>query len=153
VADVYGIHRPQQVLPEGRFSSHKTIDQIVDSAVASEMVALLDYFSRYHQIWLRPEDEETISFITPFRTYCYLRMSEGLSNAGPTFCRMMKAASKGQVSRNVLSYVDDIVVVSKKKENYIADLTETFTNMREVKLKLNPEKCVFGVTRGRSSDV
>jgi hypothetical protein len=56
-------------------------------------------------------------------------MSEELSNAGPTFYRMTKAASKGQVSRNILSYVDDIVVVSKKKENYITDLAETFTNM------------------------
>jgi hypothetical protein len=45
--------------------------------------------------------------------------------------------------------VDDIVVVSKKKENYFSDLVETFTNMREAKLKLNPEKCVFGVTRGK----
>jgi hypothetical protein len=42
---------------------------------------------------------------------------------------MTKAALKEQVGRNVLSYVDDIVVVTKKKENYIADLAETFTNM------------------------
>jgi hypothetical protein len=66
---------------------------------------------------------------------------------------MTKEALKEQVGRNVLSYVDDIVVVTKKKENYIADLAETFTNMRQAKLKLNPEKCVFEVTRGKSSDV
>jgi hypothetical protein len=91
------------------------IDKIVDYAIASEMVAPLDCFSGYHQIWLRVEDEEKTSFITPFRTYCYLRMSEGLHNAGPTFYRMTKAALKDQVGRNVLSYVDDIVVVCKKK--------------------------------------
>jgi hypothetical protein len=101
------------------------IDQIVNSAATSEMMALLDCFSGYHQIWLRPEDEEKISFITPFRTYCYLWMPEGLRNAGPTFYRMMKAALKYQVGRNVLSYVDDIVVVNKKKENYTIDLAET----------------------------
>jgi hypothetical protein len=105
------------------------IDQIVDSAAASEMMAPLDYFFGYHQIWLRPEDKEKTSFITPFGTYCYLRMPEGLCNAGPTFCRMMKDALKDQVGRNVLSYVDDIVVVSKKRENYIVDLAETFANM------------------------
>jgi hypothetical protein len=48
--------------------------------------------------------------------------------------------------KNVLSYVDDIVVASKKKASYISGLTETFTNMHEAKLKLNLEKCVFGVT-------
>jgi hypothetical protein len=69
-------------------------------------------------------------------------MPEGLSNAGPTFCRTTKATLKDQVSRNILSYVDDIVVVSRKKENYISDLEETFSNMQEAKLKLNPKKCV-----------
>jgi hypothetical protein len=125
------------------------MDQIVDSAAASEMMALLDCFSGYHQIWLQPEDEEKTSFITLFGTYCYFRMPEGLHNAGPTFCRMMKATLKDQVDRNVLSYIDDIVVVSKKKETYIVDLAETFANMREVKLKLNLEKCVFGITKGK----
>jgi hypothetical protein len=53
-----------------------------------------------------------------------------------------------QVNRNVLSYIDDIIVASKKNASYISNLTETFTNMRKAKLKLNLEKCVFGITRG-----
>jgi hypothetical protein len=32
---------------------------------------------------------------------------------------------------------------------YIFDLEENCTNMREAGLKLNPEKCVFGVMRGK----
>jgi hypothetical protein len=47
----------------------------------------------------------------------------------------------------VLSYVNDIVVASKKKASYISDLAETFANMHEARLKLTVEKCVFGVTR------
>jgi hypothetical protein len=54
---------------------------------------------------------------------------------------MMKAALTDQVGRNVLSYIDDIVVASKKKAAYISDLAETFANMCEAKLKLNPKKC------------
>jgi hypothetical protein len=76
-------------------------------------------------------------------------MLEGLCNAGPTFCRMTKATLKDQVTRNILSYVDGIVVVSKKKEKYLLDLAETFANLREAKLKLNPEKCMFEITRGK----
>jgi hypothetical protein len=59
---------------------------------------------------------------------------------------MMKAALKDQVSRNIFSYVDDIVVASKEKASYISNLTEIFANMREATLKLNPEKCAFSVT-------
>jgi hypothetical protein len=70
------------------------IDNIVDSTTGCEMMALLDCFSGYHQIWLHKEDEEKTSFITPFETYCYLRIPKGLNNAGPSFCRMMMATLK-----------------------------------------------------------
>jgi hypothetical protein len=73
-----------------------------------------------------------------------MRMPEGLRNTGSTFYRMTKVALKDQVGRNVLSYVDDIVVASMNKESYNSDLLETFTNMCEVNLKLNPEKWVLG---------
>jgi hypothetical protein len=66
------------------------IEKVVDSAAGYEMMTLLDYFFNYHQIWLEKEDEEKMSFITPFDTYYYLRMLKGLKNAGPTFCGMMK---------------------------------------------------------------
>jgi hypothetical protein len=124
------------------------IDQIVESATSSDIMALLDYFSGYHQIWLHKEDKEKTSFITPSGTYCYRRMPDRMCNVGPTFCRMTKAVLKDQVGRNVFSYIDDIVV-SSKKSSYIVDLTETFTNMHESKLNINPDKCVFGVTRGK----
>jgi hypothetical protein len=76
-------------------------------------------------------------------------MPKGLHNKGPTFYRMTKVELKDQVGRNELSYVDGIAVASKKKAPYISDLMETFTNMRKAKLKLNPDKCVFKVTRGK----
>jgi hypothetical protein len=76
-------------------------------------------------------------------------MPEGLLNVRPTFCRMTKEALKDKVGKNVLSYVDDIVIASRKKDTYISDLAETFTNMREARLKLNLEKYIFEVTRGK----
>jgi hypothetical protein len=54
-----------------------------------------------------------------------------------------------QIGRNVLTYVDDIIVKSTKQENHVADLQETFANFRRAGLKLNPEKCVFGVKKGK----
>jgi hypothetical protein len=54
-----------------------------------------------------------------------------------------------QISKNLLTYVDDIVVKSKKRGDHIKDLQETFTNLRKANLKLNPEKCTFGVQKGK----
>jgi hypothetical protein len=55
------------------------------------------------------------------------------------------------VGRNIFTYVDDMIVTSKNKEDHLADLSETFANMRDARLRLNLEKCVFGIRRGRYS--
>jgi hypothetical protein len=124
------------------------IDSLVDAASSSELMSLLDCYSIYHQIWMK-EDEPKTSFITPNGTYCYLRMLEGLKNAGGNFSRMTAKVLHSQIGRNVLTYVDDIIVKSTKQENHITDLQETFANFRQAGLKLNPEKCVFGVKKGK----
>jgi hypothetical protein len=76
-------------------------------------------------------------------------MPEGLKNVSPTFTRMTGEVFKPQIGRNIQAYVDDLIVKSCEKANYISDLAETFANMRRAGLKLNPEKCVFGVTKGK----
>jgi hypothetical protein len=125
------------------------IDSLVDAAASSELMSLLDCYSGYHQIWMKKEDEPKTSFITPSGTYCYLWMPEGLKNAGGSFSRMTTKVLHSQIGRNVLTYVDDIIVKSTKQENHIADLQETFVNFRQAGLKLNPEKCVFRVKKGK----
>jgi hypothetical protein len=125
------------------------IDSLVDAAASSELMSLLDCYSGYHQIWMKKEDEPKTSFITPSGTYCYLRMPEGLKNAGGSFSRMTAKVLHSQIGRNALTYVDDIIVKSMKQENHIADLHETFANFKQAGLKLNPEKCVFGVKKGK----
>jgi hypothetical protein len=125
------------------------IDKIVDSAAGCEVMSLLDCFSGYHQIYMKEEDKASTSFITPFGMYCFIRMPEGLKNVGSTFSRLTKTVLESQVGRNIFTYVDDIVVASKSKEDHLADLAETFANMRTARLRLNPEKCVFGVRQGK----
>jgi hypothetical protein len=73
--------------PEDNFPLSR-IDTLVDQAGKSEMLSFLDYFSGYHQIWMRKEDEEFTSFITLYGTYYFVRMAEGLRNAGTTFVRI-----------------------------------------------------------------
>jgi hypothetical protein len=125
------------------------IDSLVDAATSSELMSLLDYYLGYHQIWMKKEDEPKTSFITHSGTYCYLRMPEGLKNAGGSFNRMIVKVLHSKIGTNVLTYVDDIIVKSTKQENHVADLQEMFANFRQVGLKLNPEKYVFGVKKGK----
>jgi hypothetical protein len=125
------------------------IDKIVDSAVGCEVMSLLECFSGYHQIYMKEEDKASTSFITPFGTNCFIRMPKGLKNVGSTFSRPTRRVLESQVGRNIFTYVDDIIVVSKNKEDHLVDLVETFANMRDARLRLNPEKCVSGVLQGK----
>lgn len=54
-------------------------------------------------------------------------MPEGLRNAGPTFSRMTSVVLKNQLKRNILAYVDDIVVKSVAGGDHLKDLAELST--------------------------
>src|SRR5438105_15773024 len=87
-----------------------------------------------------------------FGAYCHITMPFGLKNAGATYQRAMQRCLHDQLRRNVEAYVDDVVIKSRVKEDLISDLSETFTNLRHFRWKLNPEKCIFGVPSGKLLD-
>lgn len=76
-------------------------------------------------------------------------MHFGLKSARSTFARAVLIGFEPQLHRNIEDYMDDIVVKTKDRSTLIQDLEETFANLRKINLKLNPEKCVFGVPSGK----
>ena len=46
-------------------------------------------------------------------------------------------------------YVDDILVKSKTREGHFKALRRVLSRARQYQLKMNPKKCVFGVTTGK----
>ena len=45
--------------------------------------------------------------------------------------------------------MDDMLVKSKRVESHLDDLRETFDTLRKYQMRLNPTKCVFGVSSGK----
>jgi hypothetical protein len=124
------------------------INQVVDSTARCETLYFLDAYSGYHQIAMCIAKQLTTSFITPFSAYCYKTMPFGLKNAGAAFQRCMRRVFRELIGCIIEAYIDDIMVKSKKTDDLVSDLTEVFTKLREHGVKLNPEKCIFGVLRG-----
>jgi hypothetical protein len=123
-------------------------DQVVDSTVDSVLLCFLFCYSGYHQIALHLDDKDKTAFITPHDIYCYKVMTFGLKNAGATYQKAIQKCLKTQIGKNVEAYVDDVVVNTIEEDKLIADLIETFANLRELQWKFNPTKCVFGVPSG-----
>jgi hypothetical protein len=65
-------------------------------------------------------------------------MHKCLKNVGSIFSRMMKTVLENQTGRNIITYIDDIVIASKNKE-HLVDLVEIFANIHEAKLHLELE--------------
>jgi hypothetical protein len=112
-------------------------------------LSFFDACSGYQQISLTIDDEEETSFITPFGIFCYTKMEFGLKNGGATYHKCIQIILEAQIGWNVKAYIDDVVVKSKKRRDLLDDLNETFDNLHKYKMKLNPKKCVFGVSSGK----
>ena len=46
-------------------------------------------------------------------------------------------------------YIDDMLVKSLRENDHLDDLKEAFNTLRLYNMKLNPNKCAFGVTIGK----
>ena len=125
------------------------IDALVDSASGCKRLSFLDAFSGYNQIQMHPRDESKTTFMTETCSYCYKVMLFGLKNAGATYQRLMDKVLAPMLGRDVQAYVDDMVVTSHEKGQHVGDLEELFATISKYHLKLNPEKCVFGVEAGK----
>jgi hypothetical protein len=80
---------------------------------------------------MKQSDQLAMLFVTPYGTYCYVTMPFGLKNAGATYQRTMQKCLADQIGRNIHAYMDDIAVMYKKQDGLIADLQETFDNLRK----------------------
>ena len=109
----------------------------------------MDAYSGYNQILMAEEDQEKTTFVTSQGLYCYRVMPFGLKNVGATYQRLVNQMFKKQIGRNVEVYLDDMLAKSRKEEDHLDNLRETFNTLRQYNMKLNPSKCAFGVSSGK----
>ena len=94
-------------------------------------------------------DQEKTSFVTSQGLFCYKVMPFGLKSAGATYQRLVNHMFRPQIGRNVEVYVDDMLVKSQNEEIHLDYLQETFDTLQQYNMKLNPNKCAFGVSSGK----
>ncbi|GJU87381.1 reverse transcriptase domain-containing protein [Tanacetum coccineum] len=110
-------------------------------------------FKNINAAWLPPSVDgrrrrRKTAFYTDQGTYCYTKRPFGLKNAGATYQRLVDETFQSQIGRNPEAYVEDMVVKRKSEREMLADIAETFDNLRRINMKLNPKKCSFGVEEG-----
>ena len=81
--------------------------------------------------------------------YYYKVMPFGLKNVGETYQRSATALFHDMMHKEVEIYVNDMMVKSEKREGYFEALDKFLARLEKYNLRLNPKKCVFGVTSGK----
>jgi hypothetical protein len=74
-----------------------------------------------------------------------------LKNGGAIDQKYIQIILEPQIGRSVEAYIDDVVVKSKKCEDLLDDLKETFDNLYKYKMMFNPKKYVFNVSSEKTT--
>lgn len=72
-------------------------------------------------------------------------MPFGLKNVGSIYHRVMITLFNDMIHREIEVYVVDMIAKSQTKEEHLVNLEKLFERLRKFKLRLNPNKCTFGV--------
>lgn len=101
----------------------------------------LDLRSAYNLIRIRAGDEWKTAFSTITGHYEYRVMAFGLANSLSVFQSFINDVFRDMLNRNVIVYIDDILVYSESLEKHIQDVRAVLKCLIEHQLYAKAEKC------------
>jgi hypothetical protein len=124
---------------------------LINNASGTRIINFLDGNAGYNQIFMATEDISKTAFRCPgfIGLFEWVVMTFGLKNVRATYQRAMNLIFHDLLGTVLEIYIDDVVVKLADFEGHLADLQLAFERMRKYGLKMNPLKCVFGVSAGR----
>ena len=121
-----------------------TLEELTLMLSDAKYFSVLDATSGYWQIKLDEESSLLTTFNTPFGRYRFTRMPFGIHSAQEVFQKTMDMAFEG--INGCKSIIDDMLVWGSSKEDHDHNLRKVLERTREVGIKWNADKCVFGAT-------
>ena len=92
---------------------------------------------------------EKTTFITQWGTFYYKVIPFGLKNDGATYQCVMVALFHDTIHLEIEVYIDDMIARPQTEEEHLDHLYKLFERINKYKLRMNPNKCTFGVRSGK----
>jgi hypothetical protein len=126
-------------------------DMLINNASGHQVISFLDGNAGYNQIFMAEEDMSKTTFRCPsfIGLFEWVVMNFGLKNADATYQRCMNLIFHCLLGIILEVFIDYVVVKSDSMDGHLADLCLALERMRLYGLKMNPLKCVFGVSAGK----
>ena len=117
------------------------IEECLDALADNKFFSTLDMASGYWQVVIDPADRHKTAFITKYGLYEHVRLAMGLCNSPATYQRIMTYVLKNMLWKNVLVYLDDLIILGQDFKSHVSALEEVFSRFRQNNLKFKPKKC------------
>ena len=119
------------------------VDEYLHALEGNTWFSVLDLNSGFWQIPIHLEDVQKTAFLSHAGLYEWIRMPMGWMNSPAVFQRVMDLAFAGMKWRNLLVYIDDVLVMSPSYKKHLEDLEETFKRLENLGMTVKPKKCQF----------
>ena len=123
------------------------ISDIFSALHGSRYFSCLDLKQGFHQVPMAESSKEITAFVCPFGLFEFERMSQGLKNSPLTFQRLMEKCVGDMNLRELLVYLDDLIIHGKSLDEAEERLFRTLDGLRAFGLILDPKKCKFFQTK------
>jgi hypothetical protein len=125
-------------------------DLLVDAAAEHKVISFMDGNAGYTQIFMVIEDISKTAFRCPghIGLFEWIVMTFGLKNADATYQRAMNYIFHELIGKIVKIYIDDVMIKSLDHASHLDDVKKTLECTRKHGLKMNRNKCAFGVSAG-----
>jgi hypothetical protein len=123
-------------------------DMLINNASRHRVIRFLDGNANYNQIFMAEEDMSKTAFRCPsfIGLFEWVAMIFALKNVGATYQSAMNLIFHDLLGLILEVYIDDVVVKLDSMDGHLADLCLALERMRRYGLKMNPLKCVSGVS-------
>lgn len=119
------------------------IDELLDELAGARFFSKLDLRSGYHQIRMRPKDEDKTAFKTHHGHFQFRVMPFGVTNGPPTFQCLINLVFALATRKYVIPFLDDILTYSPSFDEHLQHLRQVFTTLRQNQLYAKLSKCSF----------
>lgn len=121
-----------------------TLDEITVNLRGSKYFSTLDAKQGFWQLRLHKDSTHLCTFNTVFGRYKFLRLPFGITSASEVFHKKMYEHFDDIYG--VCLFVDDLLIHGRTKQEHDDRLRQVLDRCRDINLKLNVNKCKFGLT-------
>ena len=107
------------------------LEDVFSLLTGSKWFSVLDLKSGYYQIEMDEVDKEKTAFVCPLGFWEFNRMPQGITNAPSTFQRLMERCMGDLNRKEVLVFIDDLIVFSDTLEEHESRLLQVLERVKE----------------------